>query len=188
MNTLVYVTGNRLKFNVAVKAFQDTNIKLIQENIDTPEIQSTSVEEIAIYSSKWASARLNKAVAVTDAGFYIEALNGFPGPFIKYVNQWFSVDDFINLMKGKTNRSIIIKDCIAYSHPNGEHISFTGIYKGQLAKEPGRKGATPIEQIFIPDGYDIPISEISPDDATAYWSNGTILNELKKYLLGRKCS
>lgn len=29
---------------------------------------------------------LNQSVVVMDVGYYIEAINGFPGPFIKYLN------------------------------------------------------------------------------------------------------
>jgi len=106
--TLIYVTGNSVKFDVALKTFTDTGVVLLQKKLDTPEIQSKSVQEVAMYSARWASKELNRPVIVTDAGFYIEALKGFPGPFIKFVNEWFSADDYINLMKDKTNRTIII--------------------------------------------------------------------------------
>lgn len=180
---LVYVTGNDIKFSIAKKVFKNTGIELVQRNIDTPEIQSKSVEDIATFSAIWASKEINETVAVTDAGFYIEALNGFPGPFIKYVNEWFSVDDYLNLMRGKTNRTIIVRDCLAYCKPNEKPITFIGLYKGNIAYEAGRKGTTPIEQLFIPQGYNAPISEMSSDDALTYWSNGDIWRELKEYLI-----
>lgn len=179
----VYVTGNNIKFSVAEKIFEHTGIELIQKSIITPEIQSKSVEDIAIFSAKWASQELNQTVAVTDAGFYIEALNGFPGPFIKFVNDWFTVDDYINLMRGQTNRTIIVRDCLAYCEPNKEPITFIGVYKGSIANEAGRKGITPIEQLFIPEGYSMPISEMSSDESLAYWSNGDIWRKLREYLI-----
>ncbi|MCM1989556.1 non-canonical purine NTP pyrophosphatase [Oceanirhabdus seepicola] len=183
-NKLVYITGNHTKFEVAYQVFKETGILLSQKNLDTPEIQSKSVEEVAMYSAIWASKKLNEAVFVTDAGFCIEALNGFPGPFIKYTNEWLSAEDYLNLMKGKTNRNVIIKDCLAYCKPNEKPIVFTGSFKGTLAIKPGKNIGTSIEQIFIPEGFNQPISEIPEEEMIDYWSNGDILTEFKKYILG----
>jgi XTP/dITP diphosphohydrolase len=183
--TLIYVTGNSVKFDVALKTFTNTGIVLLQKKLDTPEIQSKSVQEVAMYSARWASKQLNRPVIVTDAGFYIEALNGFPGPFIKFVNDWFSADDYINLMKDKTNRTIIIQDCLAYCHPDEEPLVFTGTYRGKLANQPSSIYGTSIEKVFIPDGFDVPISDIPAEKMISYWSNGEIMTKLKEYILAK---
>lgn len=183
INTLIYVTGNAFKFDVASKVFMNTSIVLLQKSLDTPEIQSKDVEDVAMYSAKWACKKLNQPVIVTDASFCIEALNGFPGPFIKFVNEWFSVEDYINLMQSKTNRNIVVKDCLAYCEPNKEPVSFTGAYHGKLSDKPGKKSITPIEQLFIPEGYNIPISDISDEEKISYWGTGEIYKKFKKYLL-----
>ncbi|MBU3143871.1 non-canonical purine NTP pyrophosphatase [Clostridium sp. CF012] len=184
-NTLIYVTGNDVKFDVALKAFTNTGIVLLQKKLDTPEIQSKSVQEVAMYSASWASKQLNQPVLVTDAGFFIETLNGFPGPFIKYVNEWFSSYDFINLMQGKTNRTIIIQDCLAYCRPGEEPVVFTGAYQGKLAKQPSEKCGTSIEQLFIPEGFDVPISDIPVQKMISYWGNGEIVSKFKDYILSK---
>ncbi|QAA33593.1 non-canonical purine NTP pyrophosphatase [Clostridium manihotivorum] len=182
-NTLIYVTGNSVKFEVALNAFNNTGVNIIQMKLDTPEIQSKSVQEVAMYSARWASKQTSKSVIVTDAGFYIEALNGFPGPFIKYVNEWFSADDFINLVKGKSDRSIFIQDCLAYCHPDSEPITFTGTYRGRLATQPSLNQGTSIEKVFIPEGFDVPISDIPPEEMISYWSNGEIMSKFKDYII-----
>lgn len=184
--TLVYVTGNSVKFDVALKTFENTEIVLLQKRIETPEIQSKSVQEVAMYSARWASRQLDNPVIVTDAGFYIEALNGFPGPFIKFVNEWFSADDFINLMKGKDNRSIDIQDCLAYCHTNEEPIVFTGIYHGKLADKPSSQKGSSIDRIFIPEGFETPISDIPEEQMISYWSQGEIMSKFKDYILNHK--
>ena len=113
MQKVVFITGNEYKYEQAKAALKETDIELIRQKIDTPEIQSTKVEEVAAYSSKWASEKLNLPVVLTDSGYYFEALNGFPGPFIKYVNQWFSAQDFLNLMSGKQNRKVCVTQCLS---------------------------------------------------------------------------
>lgn len=78
---LAFVTGNKYKFEVVRKVLAEQGVTLVQQNLDTPEIQSANVEEVASYSATWASDRLQKPVIITDAGYYIKALNGFPGPY-----------------------------------------------------------------------------------------------------------
>lgn len=182
-NTLIYVTGNAVKYDVALKTFANTGIVLLQNKLDTPEIQNKNVQKVAIYSARWASEQLNKPVIVTDAGFYISALNGFPGPFIKFVNEWFSAEDYINLMRDKTNRTIIIQDCLAYCHPGEEPLVFTGTYRGKLANQPSSKQGTSIEKVFIPEGFNVPISDIPAEKMISYWSNGEIMSKFKEYIL-----
>jgi XTP/dITP diphosphohydrolase len=181
-SSLIYVTGNALKFRVAEQALQGSGIVLEQASLRTPEIQSEQVDEIARWSAVWASRKLGKPVVVMDAGFYIEALNGFPGPFIKFVNKWFSADDYLNLMMGKSDRSVSIHDCLAYCRPTLEPVSFCQLHRGHLATQPGRSPGSSIDQLFIPEGFDLPISEIPPHEMLAYWSSATIWQELEAHL------
>jgi len=109
-------------------------------------------------------------------------LNGFPGPFIKFVNQWFSAEDYVNLMQGKTNRTIIIQDCLAYCTPGEEPVIFTGEYRGQLASEPSKSFGTSIEKLFIPEGFNAPISDIPEEEMVSYWGNGEIMTKFKEYI------
>ena len=179
MRTLTYVTSNEIKFKVAMQALKGSGIMLVQEQLLTPEIQSSSVEEIAGWSATWASQRLNKPVVVMDAGFYIEALNGFPGPFIRYINEWFSVQDYLNLMQGKVNRRVSALDCLAYGHPGEKPMTFCQVHTGKLALEPGQQTGTSIDQLFIPEGYTIPISDIPVDEMVTYWSHTTVWEALR---------
>jgi XTP/dITP diphosphohydrolase len=180
--TLHYLTGNRFKFYVAQQALHDTGITLAQNHLATPEIQNNSVREIALYSAQWAATRFDQPFIVTDSGFYIDALNGFPGPFIKFVNQWFTVEDLLRLMHNKRFRHVTVHDCLVFSRPNQPLVSFLGQYQGRIATEPGRNSGTPIERLYIPAGYEMPISEFSEADRLAYWSNGEIWRAFKAHL------
>lgn len=165
-----FVTGNNYKFQIAKEVLKDTKIKLIQKKLDVPEIQSLDVIKIASYSAKWAAKKLNEPVAVTDAGYFIESLNGFPGPFLKYTNRWFTADDYLKLMEGKTNRTVVVKGCLAYCKPGKDPVTFESLTKGKIAKEKGKKGETPISEIFVPTGYEGVESEIPREEMINYWS------------------
>lgn len=170
MKTIIFVTGNKYKFQVAQKALEKTGIKLVQKDLKTPELQSEDIKEIASFSAQWAANLLKKPVVVTDAGYYIKALNGFPGPFIKWINKWFTAKDYLKLMEGKEDRTVITKDCLAYCEPGKKPITFTGSAKGTIALKPGPPGTTPINEIFIPEGFDKVESAIPKEQMIQFWN------------------
>ena len=178
---LLYLTGNRFKFEVAQHALRGTGLVLEQKRLAVPEVQSNSVQEIAEYSAQWASAQLDQPFLVTDSGFYIDALNGFPGPFVKFINQWFSVEDLLRLMHNKSYRHITVHDCLIYARPSAPLAGFRGSYHGRVATEPGHSTGTPIERLFVPDGYQTPISEFSHEERIAYWSHAAIWQQFKDF-------
>ena len=198
---LIYLTGNRFKFEVAQQALRGLDLVLEQDRRNVPEIQSNSVQEIAEFSAQWASPQIDQPFIVTDSGFYIDALNGFPGPFIKYVNQWFSVEDLLRLMHNKAYRHIAVNDCLVYVRPISSTdeptdkptdesldetlkkptVSFRGSFKGKIATVPGQNNGTPIERLFIPDGYDVPISEFSPEEQYNYWRSGEVWHHFRTF-------
>lgn len=186
MKEITFVTGNIKKFEIAQKAMQSSGFFLVRRDLDTPEIQSENVEEIARFSAKWASDHLRKPVVLTDAGYYIEALNGFPGPFIKYINKWLTADDVLNLMKGKENRDVKVRDCLAYCEPGSDPIAFSRTFKGKISLSRGKKGATPINKVFIPDGFDKPESEIPWQEMRDFWGRDSAWQKLIAYLESKK--
>ncbi|NCS31866.1 hypothetical protein CO026_00625 [Candidatus Kaiserbacteria bacterium CG_4_9_14_0_2_um_filter_41_32] len=129
-----YVTGNIGKFENAQKFFNQFNIDVQQLSIKVEEIQSGDSLEIAIAKAEAAYAQVKRPLFVNDASWIIPALGGFPGPFMKFVNQWFKPQDFINLMTDKEDRRIILKDSIVYINESG-HTVFTHEHVGEILNE-----------------------------------------------------
>ena len=186
MKEIIFVTGNNLKFEVAQKSLKPYEIELIQQKLETPEIQSTDVGEVASYSAKWACEQLKKPVVVTDGGYYIKALNGFPGPFIKFINKWLTSSDILKLMEGKNDRGIEVRDALGYCEPGKEPEIFYGIFKGKIALKAGQKGTTPINEIYIPEGHDKVESDIGWKEMSKYWAKGDKWQKLAEYLMKNK--
>ncbi len=184
MHNIIFITGNEYKFEQAKAALKDTDVLLTRQKLDTPEIQSTKVEEVAAFSSKWASDKLNLPVVLTDSGYYFEALNGFPGPYIKYINQWFTAQDYLNLMVGKTNRKVVVTQCLSYCEPGKEPINFSGSVEGTIANYIGSAGEwkTPINQVYIPKGYDKVVEELPFEEMVKHWNGDTVWLQFAEYL------
>lgn len=133
--TISYVTGNVDKFENAKKFFSQYDISVDQLPLKVEEIQSSDSLEIAIAKAEASFAQVKTPLFVNDACWTIPALGGFPGPFMKYVNQWFRPEDFINLMRDKVDRRIILKDSIVYIDETG-HTVFTREHTGEILKTP----------------------------------------------------
>lgn len=180
---IIFSTGSEYKFNVGVKATENTDIKLVQMDLDLPEIQETDVEKIATQSALFALAEIGKPVIVTDVGYYITALNGFPGPYIKYINKWLTPEDLLRLMDGIENREIIVRECMAYAEPGKEVKLFTSEIKDSLSKVKGGGTGSTIDYIYIPTGYTMTASEIEMEEMYSYWSsNHTYWKRLVEYI------
>lgn len=183
MKKIHFITNNKDKFEIASKVFERSDFKLSQISLDTPEIQSENLGEIASFSVKWAVARLDHSAFLIDVGCFIEALNGFPGPFIKYLNSYLSSDDIIKLMSGQKNRKVVFQVCLAYCEPEKEPVLFFSSAEGQISQEAGRSGKTSIEEVFIPRGFDKPQSEIPAEQMIDFWNeNVGIFSSLIEYL------
>lgn len=180
---IYFVTGNARKFEAAKIGLESPEITLVQEDIDTPEIQSENVEDVGKYKAKWAAEKLGKPVIVADGSVYFHALNGFPGPFIKFINKWLTAEDMLNLMRDKTDRAIDFIECLAYCEPGEEPVVFMNIWRGRAAYEAGPEGWSPINQVFIPEGYDRVASAIPEKEMLTFWGKGDNWAKFKEFIL-----
>ena len=82
--TIYFITSNQRKFASLQKLLQPLDIDLQQLDHDFDEGRGLDIQTIA--KSKLAQAKKafpNKRLIVDDRGFFIPALKGFPGPFVK---------------------------------------------------------------------------------------------------------
>ncbi|MFA5602333.1 MAG: non-canonical purine NTP pyrophosphatase, partial [Bacilli bacterium] len=114
MIELTYITGNKVKLASAKKLLEPYGIKVIGKKIDCPEIQADTNEEIAKYSSKYASNILKASVLKNDTGLIIPSLNDFPGPYTKYIEDKLTEEGILKLMLEKENREAYFVECLAY--------------------------------------------------------------------------
>ena len=170
-----FVTTNNMKFEIARSYFEQLSgeYDLVQYAIDTPEVQDVSVKEIARQSAIWAAKETGVPCIKMDVGFFISALNGFPGPFVKYVNDWLAQEDFLKLTDGKDDRGAYFEDATAIAFPDGTSEVFSLKHSGTIAttKDPVHT-RWPANLLFIPMGYDCALGSLSSDEQNKYWGDG----------------
>jgi len=118
------------------------------------EIQSSDVAEIARVSVEEALDRFGDDVIVEDAGLYIDALHGFPGPYSSYVYKTIGLSGVLKLMEGKTARSASFVSALAYASRLRGILVFKGVCRGEIAHEQRGTGGFGFDPIFIPEEGD----------------------------------
>ena len=187
MITVNFVTTNKLKFQVAQTFFARTGLEskfnLKQYAMETPEIQAETVEAVALNSARWVAKELQEPVVSADAGLFIQALGGFPGPYMKYVNKTLTAKDLLSLMKGKADRRVDFIDALGYVDlSRGIEKVFKSVTPGIIAKEEPDVEGQPIDQLFIPEGYELTLAEMSEEQRRRVW-NTDRWQELSDYLI-----
>lgn len=112
--TFTFVTSNKEKIASAKRHLDSLGVDFTTRNLDMKEIQSDSTEEVALEKAKLAFEEIRTPVVISDHGWKIPSLNGFPGVFMKYAKKWFSIQDFVKMMNGKADRSIIKQEVICF--------------------------------------------------------------------------
>lgn len=186
MKQVTMVTGNIGKWQVASEIFKKYNVELLHEKMNTFEIQSHEVEEVSKHSALYAAEKLERPVIKSDVGYFIESLNGFPGPFLRYINDYLTSEEILKLMEDKENRTILLKECLTFATPNGECIQFVSVEKAGISKISMGSGTT-FDRIVIFEGQDKPKSMNSEEENIKHFEKQLdIYDKMAKYLESRE--
>lgn len=85
MPPLVLVTGNRSKLAEAQRLAGAAGQRLEAIEVDLPEIQSLDMEEVLRAKARQAWESVGRPLVVEETGLELVALNGFPGPLVKWM-------------------------------------------------------------------------------------------------------
>ena len=122
MSDFTFVTSNDIKVQAATVVCNEFGFKFDRHVIDFVEIQSSDGQAIARHKAEQAYAELKQPVVVTDDSWLTPDLNGFPGPYMKQVNDWFSTDDWLRLTRDLEDRRMILRQIIVYQDVDGQHV------------------------------------------------------------------
>lgn len=180
MKKIYFVTTNNYKFKKFSQSLGLQHIELEQLSEETPEIQARNNQEIAAFSAEWAANKYNIPVVKEDIGLYLDALKGFPGPYLNQIEKWIETDGFINLMASKENRLAYWEYAISYCEPQNSPVIFFTHQKGSIATEARGKSGWYADKIFIPAGQEKTIAELL--DENKYIRNEQHYEQLKEHL------
>jgi XTP/dITP diphosphohydrolase len=158
MSEILFSTSNPEKTLIAKTICSAKGLNVEQISLDIDEIQGEDPKVIVEDKVRKAYQKIKKAVVVSDDSWDIPALNGFPGPYMKSLNHWFKAEDFLRLMDGINDRTIIIHQYLSYF--DGKNIyTFKNDFSGKVTLEPrgknDRSPSTMITELDIDNGKTI---------------------------------
>lgn len=133
---IFFATGNIDKFEEARKVLAEYKIAVGMLRAKALEIQSDSLEEIAKTSVIDAFRSCNLPLIVEDAGLFVDALNGFPGPYAAYAYKTIGNRGLLKLMENIENRKAKFHSVIAY---HSAELKSPMCFKGEVAGEITKK-------------------------------------------------
>ena len=153
---ILFATSNNHKVREANAVGKEFKIEFVQIQIEYPEIRSESVSRVAGEGARFVFEKIRERVIVEDSGLFIDALNGFPGPYSAFVFRKIGNDGILKLLKENRNAKFI--SAIGYCDSNGVR-TFEGIVKGIIAEKPRGNAGFGYDPIFIPENYEKTFAE-----------------------------
>jgi XTP/dITP diphosphohydrolase len=183
---LIFVTGNDHKFAEAKTLARPYGLELVQKNVPYVEIQAERLEDIVKVGVQQACALLRQPCFVEDAGLFVESLNGFPGPYSKFVFLTIGNEGLLKLLEGKKNRAAEFKSAVAYCEPGQKPEVFAGLARGRISLEPRGTGGFGFDPIFeVEGGGGKTFAEMSTEEKNRFSHRGRALAALMQWLKGR---
>ena len=168
-----FATGNINKFNEARSILGQYGIAVGMLRLKGDEIQSENLKEIAETSVKNSYQRCQLPIFVEDAGLFIDALSGFPGPYAAYVYKTVHNSGILKLMENIADRRAEFQSVIAYCDYQNpcEPQGFCGEVKGEVTlterKQQGKSGFG-FDPIFQPQGNEKTFAEMTIEEKNSY--------------------
>lgn len=165
MSKVIFSTGNWHKAAHATEVCESYGIDLVQNKLEIDEIQSEDGEKIVIDKVNKAYEILQEPVVVSDDSWSITGLNGFPGPYMKSMNHWLSVEDFLRLTEHLENREIFLIGYLAYKDKNTTKV-FVQKREAYLLRVPKGEGHSSGNIISFKGDNDMSINEVYNSDVS----------------------
>ena len=144
----IFITGNQ---NKADYLSRQMGIPLEHRKLDLIEPQSTDLHEIVKYKLEQAFEACAQPVLVEDVSLEFNALNGLPGPYIRWFEDLAGEEACCRMLDGFNDRSAVIRCCFGYYDGKEMHF-FDSKLHGSIAASPRGENGFGFDRYFIHDG------------------------------------
>jgi XTP/dITP diphosphohydrolase len=174
------VTTNGGKFREVSKMLAEAGIESEMLDLDYPEIQCDTLEEVVQNALDWLSGKVEGDFLIDDSGLFISSLGGFPGVYFHTVG----CEGILKILEGVENREAEFRCCFGL-HWQGEARLFTGVSPGTITREKRGEGGFGYDPIFVPSGHEKSFAEISTDEKNELSHRGKALEKVLEFLKGQ---
>lgn len=165
MQEIIFVTHNKGKIASAQKHFKKLSFKIFEYDLEEP--RSDDVEYISKIKVMEAYELVKKPCISLDAGFFIDALNGFQRAFVNFALETINIEGILKLMENKENRKCRFKECLSF-YDGKELKQFVSHHEGTLSFEmlgiDSDKKWSDLWYIFIPNGFSKTLAQMTDEE------------------------
>ena len=180
------ITGNQGKAEEfqSLLAIPELDFRFLP--LPLPEIQSDDIAEIGKYKTQEVfkfdkEIQSYDAVMTDDTGLALKALNGLPGPLIKWFLKALSIEGLYNL--ADQNNSAIATCLLTVGFVGtAEIIQFRGDVEGRLVAPRGTRGFG-WDPIFLPIGQSKTYGELSSVDKNKMSHRALAVNAFRNWIV-----
>jgi len=177
---ILFITSNKGKVKEAKTYLSPLGVEVLQRQIDYPEIQANTLEEVVEFGVMWLKDYLDEPFFIDDSGLFIEALNGFPGVYSAYIYKTLGNEGILKLMNEIKNRKAYFKSVIGY-YDGRVHV-FTGITRGHIINEKRGNYGFGFDPIFLPENSNKTFAEMQTEEKNRISHRGMALAEFARWL------
>ena len=195
MKQILIATKNKGKVREFKDFFREYGItvhSLLDLGESIPDIEETgnTFEENAALKAEKIAVLLNKPVLADDSGLIVDALDGRPGIFsARYAGEGKSDSDnnqkLLSELKEipeakRTARFICV---LAVAVPGEKTIFRTGYSEGKIGFAPQGTNGFGYDPLFIPDGYEKTMAELSPTVKNSISHRSNAIKKLENWVI-----
>jgi len=174
----VLVTGNPGKIAEARTAL-GADLETVE--IDLPEIQSLDYREVLRAKAEEAWRRIGRPLVVEEAGLDLAALNGFPGPLVKWMLGAVGPEGIARTAAALDDVRAAARCFLLYKDGDREIVA-EGRTEGVLVL-PGRGShGFGWDPVFLPDGSSLTFAELTGAEKDAVSHRGKAWREMLRKL------
>jgi len=192
---LVVASLNRAKAAEIARILSDEGVDFeVLSLADFPQVElppetGEMFAENALAKARHAAAALGMAAAADDSGLEVEALGGAPGVLsARYAGEDASDQDRCRKLLAEMidvphdRRAARFHCAAAYATPEGQVLLAEGTCAGAIAREPAGSGGFGYDPIFIPQGEERTMAQLTSAEKHAISHRGRAFRKLAKLI------
>lgn len=171
MKELIFVTGNKAKFEWAQRRLAKFGVNLVQKTLNILEPREFEVDKVVEKKAELGMKSIEKPFIIDDTGFQIKALNNFPNSYIKLAMGTLGAEDLCKLMKDREDKTTNFRSALAYVDENRKIHLFICDDFGIIPSEPkgeNIRGWNDLVKIHIPQGFNKTLAEMNDAEFEKY--------------------
>ncbi len=165
-DSLIIVTKNKNKLAEIAPLFREFGVTFENMALQKYEVRADSVDVVARVAAEHAYGEIGRPLVIEDTGFFIRALNGFPGVYPAFVFETIGRRGILKLMEGVQDRYAKFVTAVAFCDGH-ETETFIGEMEGYICDQEVGTGGFGYDPIFVPQGESKTYAQLSLEEKVA---------------------